>query len=321
MSSAGSVPHGVLVVDKPEGPTSHDIVARARRLLSTRRVGHTGTLDPMATGVLVLCVGTATRLARFLAAADKTYVGRLRLGWETDTLDRTGRPLTEPRPAPENLEEVTAAMQGLVGRRLQHPPAFSAKRIDGIRAYRMARQGVPRIPSPALVVIREFRLLALDGADLQFEVSCSSGTYIRVLAQELGRALRCGAHLTSLRRTVAGEFGLEQARTLVELQDLAALGRVRDALLPNAMLLLGMPGVQVDATDARLLSQGGDLHPEEVLRSTLAGASWCRVLGADGTLLGLAQVEGDGGRLRPRIVLVPPPAPSSALVAPAGTGH
>lgn len=308
MSSDAAGLSGVLVVDKPEGPTSHDIVARARRLLSTRRVGHTGTLDPLATGVLVLCVGTATRLARFLAAAEKTYVGRLRLGWETDTLDRSGRPLSTPHPAPEDPEQIDAAMQGLIGRRLQHPPAFSAKRIDGVRAYRMARQGVPRTPPPASVLIREFRLAALQGTEVQFEVSCSSGTYVRALAQELGQALGCGAHLTALRRTVAGEFRLDQARTLGELQSLYDSGRVSEALVPNARLLLGMPGVQVDAAKARLLSQGGALNAEGP-RDGLAGATWCRILGADGTLLGLAEIEGGGERLRPRVVLVPPPPP------------
>ena len=314
MNPVGSGPHGVLVVDKPEGPTSHDIVARARRLLSTRRVGHTGTLDPMATGVLVLCVGSATRLARFLAAAEKTYVGRLRLGWETDTLDRTGRPLSQPQPTPENPALVDLAIQSLVGRRLQHPPAFSAKRIDGVRSYRMARQGAPRIPAPSYVVIRAFRLLAMEGTEIQFEVSCSSGTYVRALAQELGQALGCGAHLTALRRTMAGEFGLDQARTLVELQELAASGRAADALLPNSMLLLGMPGVEVDATAARLLSQGGTLEVQDRFRSTLTGDTWCRILGADGTLLGLAQVEAGGGRLHPRIVLVSPP-PEAGVAA------
>lgn len=197
-------------------------------------------------------------------------------------------------------------MRGLVGRRLQHPPAFSARRIDGVRAYRMARRGAPRNPPPSLVSIREFRLLAMHGTEVEFEVVCSRGTYVRALAQELGQALACGAHLTALRRTVAGEFRLDQARTLMELQDLAAAGRVADALLPNATLLPGMPGIQVDAAAARLLSQGGTVEAGEALRDALAGETWCRILGTDGTLLGLAQVEG-GGRLHPRIVLVGPP--------------
>ena len=155
----------------------------------------------------------------------------------------------------------------------------------------------------------------MQGTEVQFEVTCSSGTYIRALAQELGRTLGCGAHLTALRRTVAGEFRLDQARGLVELQEMAASGRAADALLPNATLQLGMPGVEVDATAARLLSQGGTLQAAEALRSTLAGETWCRLLATDGTLLGLAQVEGGGGRLHPRIVLVPPGPPSGAGVA------
>jgi tRNA pseudouridine55 synthase len=164
------------------------------------------------------------------------------------------------------------------------------------------------------VSIRDFRLLSMHGSELEFEVACSSGTYVRALAQELGQALGCGGHLTALRRTVAGAFRLDQARTLVELQDLAEAGRVADALLPNAALLPEMPGIRVDATAARLLTQGGSVEAAGTLRNDLVHESWCRILGSDGALLGLAQVEA-GGRLHPRIVLVEPAPPGAAASA------
>lgn len=306
MSAAEADVTGFLVVDKPEGPTSHDVVARIRRLLGTRRVGHTGTLDPMATGVLVLCIGRATRLARFLAAAEKHYTGRIRLGWETDTLDRTGRPIGAPRPCPDDAARIALAMQQLTGRREQLPPAFSAKRIDGVRAHRIARRGDPRTPPPAVVEVRIFRLVALQDAEVEFEVHCSSGTYVRSLARELGEALGCGGHLTALRRTRSGEFDIDSAWSLDRLEVLAARGAAAEAILPTGSVALGMPAVRAETGAARRLAQGQPLAPGVWSGALPAGAVQCRILGPEGGLLAVADVDPAGGRLLPRVVLVGP---------------
>lgn len=297
---------GVLVLDKPEGPTSHDMVQMARRLLGTRQVGHTGTLDPMATGVLVLCVGRATRLARFLTASRKVYRARIRCGWETDTLDRTGRALGEPTVASPAAEDVERALAALTGRQMQTPPSFSAKRIGGVRAHALARAGSAAEPRPVEVEIEGFREIRVAGGDIDLEVRCSAGTYIRSLARDLGRALGTGAHLRQLRRIASGEFGLEVARSP---EALRALGRrgARSALVPPRDLQLGMPAVALlgsavaDVAHGRALAQGAWTG-----RSPSPGG--CRLLGPDGELLAVGTAEsGPGGtRIQPRVVLLRP---------------
>jgi tRNA pseudouridine55 synthase len=297
---------GVLVLDKPEGPTSHDMVQFARRLLGTRQVGHTGTLDPMATGVLVLCVGRATRLARFLTASRKVYRARIRCGWETDTLDRTGRALAEPRPARPTAEDVERALADLTGRQMQTPPSFSAKRIGGVRAHALARAGSAAEPRPVEVEIDEFREVRVSGSDIDLEVRCSAGTYIRSLARDLGRALGTGAHLQQLRRTVSGEFGLEVARTP---EALRALGRsgARSALVPLRDLQLGLPAVDVAGSAVADVAHGRALAVGAWIGGPPAPGGR-RLLGPDGELLAVGTVEpGPGGmRLRPRVVLLRP---------------
>ena len=202
---------GVLVVDKPAGPTSHDIVDRARRALGTRRVGHTGTLDPFATGVLPLCLGRATRLARFLTAGEKTYRATLRLGFATTTDDLTGEPLGEPRRVELTDESLRAALAGLVGRFDQVPPAFSARQVDGRRLYELARRGEATARAATPVEVQALDLVSRAGDTLELEVRCSAGTYVRAIARDLGEQLGCGAHLVALRRTRSGGFGLDQA--------------------------------------------------------------------------------------------------------------
>lgn len=308
MTGQRAEPLGVLVVDKPEGPTSHDVVALARRLLRTRQVGHTGTLDPMATGVLVLCLGRATRLARFLTGQDKTYRGTLRLGLETDTLDRTGRPAGPERPVEASPEQIAAAMEELTGSLWQTPPRFSAKRVDGVRAHRLARAGRPGQPRPVQVVVHTFSCLGVDGAEVEFEVRCSAGTYVRSLAAELGRALGCGAHLTALRRTVSGEFHLQDALSLDQMEELAAAGTVWDRLIPPSGLELGLPAVTARDQALDRLAHGGRLEASD-LEDTLPGlgeAGLIRILSADGSLLAVGEVEAGGARIQPRVVLLRP---------------
>jgi tRNA pseudouridine55 synthase len=202
---------GVLVVDKPAGPTSHDVVDRVRRALGTRRVGHTGTLDPFATGVLPVCVGRATRLARFLSGGEKRYLATVRLGFATTTDDATGEPLGEPRPADVGDEALGAALAALVGSFDQVPPAFSARHVGGRRLYELARRGemAPRSATP--VTVHGIDLLAREGETLEIAVRCSPGTYVRAIARDVGERLGTRAHLTALRRTRSGSFDLSQA--------------------------------------------------------------------------------------------------------------
>jgi tRNA pseudouridine55 synthase len=207
-----------LVIDKPQGMTSHDVVNRVRRILRERSVGHLGTLDPMATGVLPLLVGRYTRLAQFFEKADKTYEGELRLGFSTDTYDATGEPIGTKSSVEVTLEEVRGASVKFVGRIEQTPPPFSAKKIAGIPAYKLARKGQSPELKKVTVEVKTFELLGRLGDRISFKIQVSAGTYVRSLVHDLGQALGAGAHLVALRRTAAGQFSVEQAISLEELQ-------------------------------------------------------------------------------------------------------
>ena len=204
-------------MDKPAGMTSHDVVARVRRLASERSVGHLGTLDPMATGVLPLVLGRMTRLAQFYLVAEKSYEGEIRFGFATSTYDSEGEPVGEPQPVGVSLEQVRAAAAGFRGSIQQMPPPFSAKKIGGVPAYKLARKKKEVELKPIRVEIREFEILNLDGDRARFRARVASGTYLRSVAHDLGQLLGVGAHLATLRRTRVGEFGQEDAHTLDEL--------------------------------------------------------------------------------------------------------
>ena len=210
--------HGVLVIDKPAGLTSHDVVNRIRRILHERSVGHLGTLDPLATGVLPLVVGRMTRLAQFYNASDKKYEGELRFGFATDTYDSEGEAMGEPQPVKCSLEEVRSAAHRFLGVIEQMPPQYSAKKVGGVPAYKLARKNREVTLEPVQVEIREFEILSFDGERATFRAHVSSGTYMRSVAHEMGTRLGCGAHLSALRRTAVGEFSLEDARTLEAVQ-------------------------------------------------------------------------------------------------------
>jgi tRNA pseudouridine55 synthase len=283
--------HGVLVVDKPEGPTSHDIVDRVRRALGVRRVGHTGTLDPFATGVLPVCVGRATRLARFLAEGEKVYEAAIRLGLATTTDDRTGGPKGEPRPVTATRAEVEAACRLFVGRILQVPPAFSAKHVDGRRLYELAREG-DLAPRPAVpVAVAAIEVGSFDGRDLALTIRCSPGTYIRALARDLGEALGCGGHLVALRRTASGGFDLRSAVSGDALRPEA-----RAALRPMGECLHELPAVRVGEEGVRALRHGRDLSRALVERGfpDEPPPGRLRVLDEKGDLLALAVPRGFG---------------------------
>ena len=251
---------GVLVVDKPAGPTSHDAVDRVRRVLGEKRAGHTGTLDPFATGVLPVCVGKATRLARFLAEGEKVYRASVRLGFATSTDDALGEPLGPPREVRADAAAVRRATRALTGDLLQVPPAFSAKRVGGRRMYDLARQGVAVERAPAPVTVHSLEVLEVADERIDVEVRCSPGTYVRALARDLGEALGVGGHLTALRRTRSGGFGIDVA---VAWEDLADHGRER--LLPLSDLLGEMPAARVDGRGADALRHGRDLGREVIL--------------------------------------------------------
>jgi tRNA pseudouridine55 synthase len=293
---------GVLVVDKPAGPSSHDIVDRVRRALGERRVGHTGTLDPFATGVLPLCLGKATRLARFLSEGDKAYRAGVRLGFATTTDDLTGQPLSEPRSACVSREAAESALATLVGSFDQVPPAFSAKHVGGRRLYELARRGeaAPRTAMPVTVFAIE--IVAFEGERLEIELRCSPGTYVRAIARDLGERLAVGAHLTSLRRTRSGAFDLSRA---VPGDDLSAAERW---VVPLAALLGELPAVRVLEASCRLVQHGRDLGPDAVEQFPERPPQRVRLVDGSGRLLALAVPRGfsDSNSELPRFPVLHP---------------
>ena len=287
-------PDGVLVVDKPDGPTSHDIVAQARRALRTRRVGHAGTLDPFATGVLVLCIGRATRLAGLLTQSTKTYEGLIRFGFATDSGDRTGAPLSEPIDIVPDIGLLRQlASTKLSGDIDQVPPMHSAKKQGGVALYRLAHRGEVVEREAVRVSVSDWRLEPAAGSFVRFEVTCSAGTYVRVLAGELGELAGIPAHLESLRRTRSGTFGLASAVSADPLEPDAASA----ALVPIDHVPLPMENVTLDERDALSFRHGRAIQ--------LAGQDIDRLAVRDvaGRLLGLARRE--AGALNAEAVLLP----------------
>ena len=247
---------GAIVVDKPEGWTSHDVVNKVRRIARTKKVGHLGTLDPIATGVLPLVIGRATRLAQFYTRSDKIYEGLVRFGWSTDTYDRAGQATSPSREAVIDPAELEAALERYRGEFLQTPPPVSAKKIGGRRAYELARAAVAVELEPVRVHLYELTLLDLHGAEARLRAHCSGGTYLRSIAHDLGQSLGCGAHLQELRRVASAEFDLAQARTLAQLESLVAEDRLLDAFVPAADLLPEFPNVFVDESAVTTIRQG-----------------------------------------------------------------
>ncbi len=267
--SAPPAPAGVLVVDKPAGPTSHDVVAVARRALACRKVGHLGTLDPPATGVLPLVVGRATRLAPLFSGAGKQYDAVIRLGLETDTDDIAGAVVggrdaadpdaPGPPPPPGAVEEAAARF---VGARLQRPPAVSAKKIGGVRAYDLARRRRPAAPAPVRVTVDALTVLSIDGPRVRCRIACSAGFYVRALARDLGESLGCGGCLETLRRERHGRFTLADAVPLARLVEGDADAAAR--LIPLDGLLPELPGVVLTDRGARRAAHGNPIAPPDI---------------------------------------------------------
>jgi tRNA pseudouridine55 synthase len=278
-----TAPEGLLLVDKPEGATSHDVVDAVRRALGTRKVGHAGTLDPMATGLLLVGVGRGTRLLRFFGDLPKTYEGTARLGIETDTLDADGSVVHTAR-VEVTREDLERAFAALVGESMQRPPAYSAVKVGGRKLYEAARAGQPLEAPPRRIRVDAFEVRGYEGADVDFAVTCSGGTYVRVLLSDVGRALGPGAHLRRLRRTVIGPYRVEDA---------VAADAVGDPL-PLAAAVAHLPAVQLEADEARAASNGSILAPAGV-------EGPYAVFGPGERLIGIYRDE--GSRARPEMVL------------------
>ena len=262
--------NGVLIIDKPAGFTSHDVVNRARLILHERSIGHLGTLDPMATGVLPLVTGNLTRLAQFYTASEKSYEGTIRFGFATDTYDADGDPTTPPQPVSlraEEVEAVAALFRGLIE---QTPPPFSAKKIKGVPAYKLARQQKEVKLQPVHVEIKEFEILAVEVERAHFRARVASGTYMRSVAHDMGRELACGAHLESLRRTAVAEFTLDDAHTLEQLADAASNPLALDDFFVHPRKLLpNLPSVTADEPTVARIRTGRTVNLPELSRARL----------------------------------------------------
>ncbi|WP_234997558.1 tRNA pseudouridine(55) synthase TruB [Pseudonocardia thermophila] len=284
-------PAGLVVVDKPGGMTSHDVVGRLRRILKTRKIGHAGTLDPMATGVLVCGVGRATKLLGHLALDTKSYTATIRLGVTTTTDDAEGEIVATVDARGVSDAAIAHAMDALTGDIMQVPSSVSAIKIDGRRAYALVRAGEEVVLPPRPVTVSEFMLVARHGTDLDVEVTCSSGTYVRALARDLGAALGVGGHLTALRRTRVGPFGLEHARTLEDLEAAPGVSLSLDEAVSTAF-----PRHDVNDVAAADVAHGRWLAP-------FGDEGVYGVFGPDGHVVALMRDE--GGKARPVVVLAP----------------
>lgn len=290
--------NGAVIIDKPAGMTSHDVVARCRRILQERSIGHLGTLDPGASGVLPLLVGTLTRLAQFFSGRDKAYEGEIYFGHATTTYDGEGERVGAAEDAPPpSLGAIEAALAAFRGAIQQRPPAYSAKKVEGVRAYKLARQHLPVDLPPVTVTVHEATILAWQPPRLRLLVRCSTGTYIRSLAHDLGQAVGCPAHLAALRRTAVGEFTESRAITLERLAELAAGGRLEEALVPQRDLLTEWPAVM-----APLDAQAKILQGRAVNLAEFSAAPMLRIFAPDGSLLAIGKRIA-GSLIHPKLVL------------------
>ena len=306
---------GVLIIDKPAGMTSHDVIARVRRIVGERRVGHTGTLDPFATGVLIVLVGKATRLAQFLIRSVKEYEAVIRLGFATDTGDVTGKPLaaiaekTDPWRKAE-IEEALATLRGAIE---QVPPMYSAKKLGGKKLYELARRGEEVKREAVRVTIHSLELIGNSGGsfpqniegttDIRVRVACSAGTYVRTLAEDLGKRLGVGAHVAELRRTKAGNFGLTEATTLNQLEESVRQNSLGDLLVTPDFALEFLPCVSLNSLDVQRTYQGLPLKLEGTSQQTFGEADWVRMRDETGALVAIGRYDLEANLVRPRVVL------------------
>ena len=291
---------GALILDKPKGITSHDAVAAARRLLGEKRIGHAGTLDPLATGVLVLLCGRATRLSRFIMASGKTYEARILFGVTTDTYDITGT-ITSQSPSAPSMADVEQALPSLRGSYLQAPPAFSAKKVQGQRAYEMARRQEAVELTAVPVTVSRLDVTALEGPHLTIVLTCSAGFYVRSFAHALGQLTGTGACLEALRRTRSGDFAVEDA---VRLDDAQASDNLVTHVIPIDSLLRSLPAKVLTAEGRQYVTHGRELTPRQFAGGDEAAESgaWVRLLDPEGRLVAVGRTT--GATLHPSIVLI-----------------
>jgi tRNA pseudouridine55 synthase len=288
--------NGLLILDKPAGMTSHDVVAIARRATGERSTGHLGTLDPMATGVLPLLLGKYTRLAQFFGQAEKHYTGTIRFGFATDSFDADGEPVSDPKPLLHSLDALRVLAAKFHGEIDQVPPIFSAKKINGVPAHKLARAGKEVAVKPARITIHSFELLSLEGDTASFRMHVSAGGYVRSVAHELGELAGCGAHLSSLRRTQAGLFMLEHALSVDELKSLS-VAEIETRLPHPRTLLPELPAVTVDAQTAGRIRNGMQVNVPEY-----SGAPLMKVFSGPNDLLCIARRVA-GTLVQPTVVL------------------
>ena len=278
---------GAIVIDKPEGWTSHDVVGKARRIVGMKKIGHLGTLDPIATGVLPLVLGRATRLAQFYTRSDKIYEGVIRFGWSTVSYDRASEATSEKTEPQLDRATLEQALERFRGEFMQTPPPVSAKKVEGRRAYQLARESVAVELAPVPVEVFELTLLDLTGPLARVRAHCSGGTYLRSIAHDLGQLLGCGAHLENLRRLASGEFEIAQARTIPQLESLATDQRLIDALVPAAQMLPGMAAVFVDDLTAGQIRNGRNF-PASPFRSQPA-SRYVKAVTRNGDLVAIGE--------------------------------
>jgi tRNA pseudouridine55 synthase len=313
--------NGVLIIDKPAGLTSHDVVNRIRRILGQRSVGHLGTLDPLATGVLPLVVGNMTRLAQFYTASEKTYEGVIRFGFATDSYDAEGEPTGLRADVKVSLEEVQNLAARFRGKIEQMPPPFSAKKIHGVPAYKLARKHKEVALQPVHVEIKEFEVLGfadedattpatldvgLQGSRVRFRARVASGTYMRSVAHDMGQQLGCGAHLQSLRRTQLGEFDIADAHRLEEVEKALALGTAEEVFVHPRKLLPQMPNVTANDESAARIRSGRTVNLPEMSR-----ARQVKVFNGQKDLIAIA-TRVAGTLFHPKIVFSGEPLPAAS---------
>jgi len=280
---------GVIIVDKAREWTSHDVVNKMRRLAGTRKIGHLGTLDPGATGVLPLVIGRATRLAQFFTRNDKTYEGVIHFGYSTDSYDMDGEAISPETPVTLERGALEALFDRFRGPLLQTPPPVSAKKIAGRPAYELARKGQPVELKPVSVEVHDLQIVAIEGCEVAIRMHCSAGTYVRSIAHDAGVALGCGAFLQSLRRTASGDFKIEQARTLEELAVLAQEQRLAEVLIPAAQLLPGFPAELVDSITVGQIRNGRDFRVSPF--QTREGSRYVKAVTPQGELVAIGEVR------------------------------
>lgn len=301
---------GVLIIDKSAGMTSHDVVGKARKILKTKRIGHTGTLDPFATGVMVLLVGKATRLAQFLDKDAKEYEAGVRFGFETETGDLTGERRSgnyeQRNISAEDIEKILPEFRGEI---LQIPPMYSAKKVEGKKLYELARKGIEIERKAVAVKIHKLELVRRDQAtsdenrdisSIKIRVACSAGTYIRTLAEDLGRKLKIGAHLVSLRRTTAGKFDLSQAVTLERLEETVAANKLNEVLISMNEAVSHLPEMKLDERELRKIQNGIKIFA----RSEFKGVQTIRLTDAENNLVAIGFYDETEKLIQPRLVLL-----------------